>query len=101
MLPAINFSGFFTPRLVNFSDLTAWGKSGSKDSILRSEILLRELESNPRIKPNVLSYSGVITCMAKSKESNMAKRAEALLGRMEEREEFGGESPDNSKLTAP
>ncbi|KAL3784893.1 hypothetical protein HJC23_012496 [Cyclotella cryptica] len=75
--------------------INAWAKSGCKDSILRSEILLRELENNPRIKPNVLSYSGVITCIAKSKESNVAKRAEAVLSRMEERKELGSERPDN------
>jgi len=59
--------------------INAWAKSQRRDSIDRALALLQEMEMSSKVKPDLLSYSGVISCIAKSKRSVDAKRAEDVL----------------------
>ena len=57
------------------------------------------MENSIRVKPDLLSYSGVISCISKSKKTIDAERAEAILHRMEKIFEIGNDSlrPDTGE----
>lgn len=60
--------------------INAWAKSERKDSIDRAHALLRDMEKSSKVKPDLLSYSGIISCIAKSKRSSInITRAEDVL----------------------
>jgi len=71
--------------------INAWAKSQRKDSIDRALALLHEMETSSKVKPDLLSYSGVISCISKSKRSVDAKRAEDVLLRLDKH----NVAPDN------
>lgn len=57
--------------------------------------LLKEMErSGSRVSPDVLSYSGVISCIAKSERFDDAEKAEDVLDKMTV---AGDVQPDNGK----
>ncbi len=61
----------------------------------RSMALLKEMErSGSRVSPDILSYSGVISCIAKGERFDDAEKAEDLLDRMTV---SGDVQPDNGK----
>lgn len=72
--------------------LAAWAKSGRAESIYQAESLLGDMESSNAVSPDLLSYSGVISCIAKSKKTTDAKKAEDILSRMTK---ISGVQPDN------
>ena len=59
--------------------INAWAKSQRRDSIDRAHALLREMETSSRVESDLLSFSGVISCIANSKRSIDAKRADDVL----------------------
>ncbi len=59
--------------------INAWAKSQRRDSFTRAHALLHQMEASTRVEPDLLSYSGVISSIAKSKRSNDAKKAEVVL----------------------
>ena len=59
--------------------INAWAKSQRRDSFSRARALLNKMKTNASVDPDLLSYSGLISCIAKSKRSNDAKRAEDVL----------------------
>jgi len=71
--------------------INAWAKSGSNESINRAEALLKEMEKSTNVTPDLLSYSGVMSCIAKSVRATDAKKAEDVLHRMTK----DGVEPDN------
>ena len=60
--------------------LPAWAKSGRSESLTRSEALLQIMEMSDKVSPDLLSYSGVISCIANSnnRATDVAK-AEKIL----------------------
>ena len=67
--------------------INAWAKSGGKGSAKEAEKLLSKMhylhkQSDPDIKPNVVTYGAVIDAHAKSGERGAAARADALLAEM-------------------
>lgn len=71
--------------------INAWAKSQRRDSFSRAHALLHEMETSTRVKPDLLTYSGVISSIAKSKKSNDAKKAEVVLRELDRH----NVSPDN------
>ncbi len=74
----------------------AWAKSGRSESLTRSEALLQIMEMSDKVSPDLLSYSGVISCIANSnsRASDVVK-AEKILDLL-----TSGKSdvqPDNGK----
>eukprot|EP00536_Pseudo-nitzschia_multiseries_P012456 jgi/Psemu1/68312/estExt_Genemark1.C_4780006 len=70
------------------SVFSTWSKSASSNRAVRSEKLLRLMEENPLLpKPDTASYTAVLNCIATSKKQGSAKRAEALLRRMDKKKE--------------
>lgn len=59
--------------------MLAWAKSGRTESVSRSEALLQIMEMSHKISPDLLSYSGVISCIANSNRSADVARAECIL----------------------
>ncbi|KAL7468481.1 hypothetical protein ACHAXS_008706 [Conticribra weissflogii] len=79
--------------------INAWAKSGNRNSVKQAESLLSQMEHmDSKVKPNVLSYSGVISCIAQNTQHRMdASHGEEILRRMEVRQEnvTGDLKPDN------
>ena len=48
----------------------------------RALLLLSEMEDSTIVSPDLLSYSGVVSCIAKSKRGDATKKAEGVLNRM-------------------
>lgn len=48
----------------------------------RALLLLNEMEDSTIVSPDLLSYSGVVSCIAKSKRGDATKKAEGVLNRM-------------------
>eukprot|EP00985_Skeletonema_marinoi_P013224 scaffold6528_cov211-Skeletonema_marinoi.AAC.12 len=71
--------------------INAWAKSQRRESFNRAHALLHEMERSTRVEPDLLSYSGVISCIAKSKSSNDAKKAEVVLRELDKH----NVTPDN------
>ena len=74
--------------------MAAWAKSGRTESIHQAELLLEEMEKSNKFAPDLLSYSGVISCMAKGKRASSVKKAQDILHRMTKRNIV---RPDNGK----
>ncbi|KAL7553715.1 hypothetical protein ACHAWF_017036 [Thalassiosira exigua] len=64
--------------------INAWAKSGNHKAQQRAEMLLKEMEEDNFVMPDLLSYSGVISCITKGKRltDTDANNAEYLLHRM-------------------
>ena len=54
---------------------------------------MKEMEKSTNVTPDLLSYSGVLSCIAKSVRATDAKKAEDVLHRMTK----DGVEPDNGK----
>ncbi|KAL7542284.1 hypothetical protein ACHAXR_013211 [Thalassiosira sp. AJA248-18] len=74
--------------------INAWAKSGNIESINRAQALLKDMETSTTVAPDLLSYSGVIACIAKSKRANDAMKAEDILSHVTKAK---GVQPDNGK----
>ena len=59
--------------------MSAWAKSGRAESVTRSEALLQILETSEKVSPDLLSYSGVISCVANSNRATDIAKAESIL----------------------
>jgi len=79
--------------------INAYAKSGNKNAVKRAESLLLQMEQmDSKVKPNILSYSGVISCIALSTHHKIdASSAEEILRRLEMRQEIVNHElkPDN------
>lgn len=64
----------------------------------KAEQLLQEMENHPTIRPNVLTYTSVIGGLARSKERDLATRADQLLIRMKQTVDTQGVARSNSTV---
>lgn len=71
--------------------MNAWAKSQRKDAIDRAHALLHDMEKSIKVKPDLLSYSSMVSCIAKSKRSIDAGRAEEILRELDK----NNVTPDN------
>ena len=63
--------------------INAWSKSASNESVAKSEALLKSMEEkSSTISPDLLSYSGVISSISKSKRESDITKAEDILQRV-------------------
>jgi pentatricopeptide repeat protein len=78
------------PTIITFTAvLSAWAKTRhSAQAVERAELLLRRMEQLYQsgalidIKPNVVTYSIVLDCLAYAKRTSAAERAESILRKM-------------------
>ncbi|EEC50053.1 predicted protein [Phaeodactylum tricornutum CCAP 1055/1] len=61
-----------------------WAKSGERDAVPRVLAILRYLEAQTTVQPDIKTYTNVLDCLAKSRDRQSHVEAEALLQRMEE-----------------
>ena len=45
----------------------AWAKSQRPEAVSRAEALIKKMEESTSVSPDLLSYSGLISCVSKSK----------------------------------
>ncbi len=70
------------------SVLSTWSKSASSRRAHRAEKFLRLMENDAGFpQPDTSCYTAVLNCIASSKKQGSAKKAEALLRRMDEKAE--------------
>ena len=82
-------NGTYPPTIeMCLSVLTTWSKSPSSRRAARAEKLLHLMEKNTAYpQPDTSCYTAVLNCIASSKKQGSAKRAEALLLRMDRKKE--------------
>ena len=78
-----------TPNNTSYNTvISAWVKSKNEGenryAAEKAELILRKIEENPNVQPNVIAYSSIIDCWSKSGSLDGAKRAQKLLDRMED-----------------
>ncbi|KAL9191041.1 hypothetical protein ACHAXT_000747 [Thalassiosira profunda] len=63
--------------------INSWAKSGSDESVTRAEALLADMEDSSTLSPDLLTYSGVVSCLAQSKRGADHPKADAVLRRLQ------------------
>ena len=64
--------------------ISAWAKSGAKETTEKVEKLLLDMERIDEVKPNTVSYATALNAFAKSKDPFSYERAMRVLQRMED-----------------
>lgn len=87
--PAIQFDLSVCNALVY-----AWSQSSQLDAVDQALAVLKTLEHNPKclerwIRPNVITYSGVLKCLARSQRVDAGIQAVAIIDTMESRFQVG------------
>jgi hypothetical protein len=82
-----NQSGMFITNIVLAAFpalLKAWAFSGSPGAAARSEEIIEQMENSTKEKPDVRSYTTLISCYGRSKELGAPQKAEKVLNHMDE-----------------